>query len=104
MTPLTHEAFVSNLNTIFRVQVEGTSGVELELTEVSEHLQSANQERFSIFFRGPNEQFLGQGIQHLEHDQLKSLDLFLVPIGRNEQGTRYEAVFNRFLGTDSPTA
>ena len=104
MTALTHENFSKTLNTIFRIQIEGLPAVELELTTVSELLLSMQQERFSIVFRGPAEPFLGQGIQRLEHDELKSIDLFLVPVGRNEGGTLYEAVFNRFRGPVPPPA
>jgi hypothetical protein len=31
----------------------------------------------------------------MEHDVLGALDLFLVPIARDEDGFQYEAVFNR---------
>jgi hypothetical protein len=48
---------------------------------------------FSLVFRGPLEPLLPQGIHRLEHDALGELDLFLVPIGPDEAGTRYEAVF-----------
>lgn len=92
---LTHEAFAKNLNTIFRIRRENQPDIELELTQVSEHLISEHQERFAIIFRGPNEVFLGQGMQNLEHNDLQIVDLFLVPVGRDDAGTYYEAVFNR---------
>jgi hypothetical protein len=92
---LTHEAFANNLNTIFRIQIDDQRQIEAELTEVSEQLISAKQERFAVIFRAPNDQFLGQGIRRFEHDDMKSFDLFLVPIRNDEQGTYYEAVFNR---------
>ncbi len=40
---------------------------------------------------------LGQGTFDLEHDQIGSFALFLVPIGPDAEGMRYEAVFNRFV-------
>lgn len=103
---LTHDAFARNRNTIFRVRRDDSRAVALELTHVSEHLLSANQERFSVTFRGPNDQVLGQGTQRIEHDELKDFDLFLVPVGRDDSGTYYEAVFNRFRSADqeSPSA
>ncbi|MBV9336790.1 MAG: hypothetical protein JO243_12975 [Solirubrobacterales bacterium] len=48
---------------------------------------------FSLIFRGPLEPLLPQGIHRLEHGQLGTLDLFLVPIGPDQAGMRYEAVF-----------
>jgi hypothetical protein len=95
MQTLTHQAFSQHLNSKFQVQDNSGNQVVLELTEVSELLQSARQERFSIVFRGPNETFLGQGMRRFEHDQMEAFDLFIVPINRDEQGTYYEAVFNR---------
>jgi hypothetical protein len=49
---------------------------------------------FSIIFRGPSGQSLPQRIYRLEHAQLGTLDLFLVPIGPDGVGMCYEAVFN----------
>jgi hypothetical protein len=97
---LTYDAFAKNLNTIFRIRVDDSREIEAQLVEISEHLLSAKQERFSVVFRGPNDEFLGQGMRRLEHDELQSLDLFLVPIGRDDQGTYYEAVFNRLRSGD----
>jgi hypothetical protein len=31
----------------------------------------------------------------VEHDRLGTFDLFLVPVGADETGVSYEAVFNR---------
>lgn len=94
---LEHEEFSRHLNTRFRVHVNDSETTEAELIEISEHLVSARQERFAITFRTSNETFLGQGMRRLDHDQMGSLDLFLVPTGRNEEGTYYEAVFNRLI-------
>jgi Domain of unknown function (DUF6916) len=103
---LTHEEFSRNLNTVFRLRRENTPDVELELTAVSEHLVTDHQERFSLTFRGPKDDFLGQGMQSLEHDGLQEVHIFLVPVGRDEAGIYYEAVFNRLRQTkqDASTA
>ena len=92
---LTHEAFANCLNTNFRIRVDDSATIEGLLTEVSEHIVSPKQERFAVVFRAPNEMFLGQGMRRFEHDQMGEFDLFLVPISRDEEGTCYEAVFNR---------
>lgn len=42
---------------------------------------------------------LGQGTFELEHEKLGTFPLFLVPIGPDHQGFRYQAVFNRFVKT-----
>lgn len=94
---LTYEEFSKHLNTKFRIYITETETIDAELAEVSEHLVSPRQERFSIYFRTANETFLGQGLRRLEHDQMEAFDLFLVPMGRDEAGTTYESVFNRLV-------
>ena len=46
-------------------------------------------------FRGPLDASLAQKAHAIEHDALGTGSLFLVPIGRDEGGYTYEAVFNR---------
>ena len=94
---LEYDAFANNLNTKFRIQVDSSGTIETELTEMSEHLVSSRQERFSIVFRAPNETPLGQGMRHFRHDKMGEFDLFLVPISQDDRGTCYEAVFNRLV-------
>jgi hypothetical protein len=98
---LTHEAFANCLNTTFRICLDDAANIEAQLIEVSEHLVSPKQERFSILFRAPNEVLFGQGTRRFEHDQMGKFDLFLVPISRDEEGTCYEAVFNRLVKKES---
>ena len=95
-----HAAFAENLNTIFQVYLDDENTLNIELIEVSELLLSPRQERFAIVFRGPNETLLGQGNRRLAHDQLGEFELFVVPISKDDQGTNYEAVFNRVSRND----
>jgi hypothetical protein len=37
---------------------------------------------------------LTQHIYRLQHDELGDINIFIVPVGRDERGTRYEAVFS----------
>ena len=92
---LTHEEFTKNANTKFRVQLDETTGVELELVEVSELKVHPKQEGFALVFRGPLNMYLGQGLGLFKHDQMGQFELFIVPIRQDEQGFYYEAVFNR---------
>ena len=87
--------FSEHVNTPFRVNY-GSATMDLELTEVSDYSDD-HQIRFSLVFRGPHEPLLPQQIYPFEHDQLGAFDLFIVPVGRDEEGLQYEAVFNRFV-------
>ncbi len=97
---LSYETFATNLNTTFKIHVDDGEIVQAVLAKISELLISPGQERFSVVFRAPNQPFLSQGMRRLEHDQIGAFDLFLVPIGRDEQGIQYEAVFNRLRPPD----
>ncbi len=96
--PLTEEEFSKHVNTKFRVA--GEQPVELELAEVKGYLSKAHEqtgmERFSAFFSGPRQPYLPQSVYTLEHEQMGAFELFLVPVGNDENGFRYEAVFNYF--------
>ena len=94
---MTKEMFSESLNTKFRVNAGSSNTIELELVELSEGVSMPKQEQFALLFRGPSDSFLPQRIYHLEHDRLGEFDLFLVPVGRDESGFQYEAVFNRFI-------
>ena len=97
---LEHETFSRYLNTNFRVYLDELKTVEAELSKVDELLLSPQQERFAIVFRGPREPFLGQGSYRFEHDEMGEFPLFIVPIRQDENGTYYEAVFNRMRKKD----
>lgn len=90
-------AFAEQVKTRFHVQFDGQPAWELELTEVKEFATTPRIEQFSLFFLGPPEAPIWQGLYPLLHDQLGRLDIFLVPIGQDRTGVQYEAVFNRFL-------
>lgn len=95
---LTEANFTKQLNTVF--QVKAPRPVELKLVEVKSYVSSPNDpkgmERFSLFFNGPGDLHLPQRTYALEHQQLGSLDIFLVTVAQNELGFVYEAVFNNF--------
>ena len=96
---LTESEFSKHLNSKFQLDLNGQK-VELELVEVKGYLlqetEQHGMERFSAFFAGPRSSFLGQSMHQLNHDQMGTFDIFLVPVSSDEQGYRYEAVFNYF--------
>ncbi|MCA1635791.1 MAG: hypothetical protein LC802_19410 [Acidobacteria bacterium] len=97
---LTEEDFSKHLHTKFRVRAESPVVVDLELDTVASYQGGDNEQsgmvRFSLFFDGPPNVPLEQGMFTLEHEQLGELLIFLVPIARNASGFRYESVFNYF--------
>jgi hypothetical protein len=87
--------FAEQLHTKFRVVYEPSKTTDVELVEAVELRCTARQEQFSLVFRGPHEPFLGQRLFPIEHEQLGAFDLFLVPVGKDDGGLYYEALFNR---------
>ena len=94
---LSQPIFAEQLNSIFRVAVEGQEPIELVLSKVSELNRNYGTELFSIEFKGPKDFVLPQRTYQNEHAVMVKFDIMLVPIGRDEQGVDYEAVFNRLL-------
>ena len=54
---------------------------------------AGRREPFNLLFRGPRSPYARQGTHRLEHDRLGTLEIFLVPLGPDATGMRYEAVF-----------
>jgi hypothetical protein len=93
---LTHDSFAAELGSEFRLPVEGRAPLVLALAEAT-LLGSArpggSRAPFSLVFRGPRGPVLPQRIYRLEHDRLGALEIFIVPIGPDADGMRYEAIF-----------
>ena len=84
------------LGQTFRLVAETTS-LDLELVEVSanERLRRDNRRApFALLFRATSGGHLPQRIYHLDHAQLGAMEIFLVPVRRDENGCYYEAIFN----------
>src|SRR5215467_8561203 len=94
---LDYDSFAKELNTSFQIQISPDQTVEAELVDISERLVSKVQDRFAVIFRISNDVLLGQGIHDFHHDRMGDFKLFIAAIGRDEQGTSYEAVFNRII-------
>ena len=97
LATLPKASFAENLNTRFRVVLQDSSVIEMELIEVSDRRSTPRQEQFSLFFRAPQGTHVEQGLYRLEHDQLESGELFLVPVSQDDKGVCYQAVFNRLI-------
>lgn len=93
---LTTRDFLPHLHTQF--QIEQFESYKLELTEVTEY-SNAQLEQFSLIFTGTASLSLQQGMYTLIHPQMGECELFLVPIGPDGAGMRYEAAFSRFIRT-----
>jgi len=97
---LTFDLFDGHVGEPFEVDVPGGGPVVLRLDAAREGAQpggrgpdGAVRLQFSLHFRGPREPVLPQATYGVRHDALGHLDLFLVPVARDDDGTTYEAAF-----------
>lgn len=93
---LTPASFEAHLETTFRIHYGGEAPLEAVLYEVVPHERHSGprEQPFSVHFRGPLRPVLPQQIYRIEHGPMGTMEIFLVPIGPDAQGMRYEAVFN----------
>jgi hypothetical protein len=97
---MTLEQFEALLNHRFDMKFDDGSRLELTLVVVEalpSHPRGNDRPKrkpFSLVFRGPFTPLLRQQIYALEQETLGEISIFLVPIGPDEAGQRYEAVFN----------
>jgi len=93
----TIDTFSGHVGTKFLMRYGDSQTAEIELISVTDVGSSPRQAQFSLVFKGTPEGPAAQDIFRLEHDKLGTLDLFLVPIARDNTGLSYEAIFNRVL-------
>lgn len=97
--------FTRQLNTTFLVLPDQGTPVKLHLVEVRpvvpsdgalSYADDAQNEKFSLLFRGPPDAPLEQNTHTFEHQRIGSFEMFIVPIGcLGQRYCYYEAIFNR---------
>jgi hypothetical protein len=94
---LTHDDFFNRLHQKFLLHYEGGT-METELIECRKLPSLGRPDRqrkpFAIIFRGPRQPVLVQRIYKLEGSSMGPLELFIVPVGPDATGMRYEAIFS----------
>jgi hypothetical protein len=94
---LTVDTFTPVVGERLTLDADGSVPLELELVTAepvaAPPLADGGRTPFRLLFRGPRDPVLPQRIYPLTHHSLGTLEVFIVPIGRNEVGTDYEAIF-----------
>jgi hypothetical protein len=101
---LTKSTFEENLNTRFWLVDGESDAYALDLIQLTNGHSTPRYEQFSLCFRGSRDKIYPQRIYAMTHEAIGDFELFLVPIGRDESGTFYEAVFNRSVKAESKLA
>jgi hypothetical protein len=96
----TEAEYSRNLNTKFRLLVDAPQPIDLTLVEVTprkvDSTEEQGMERFSAVFMGPREILLPQQIYRVSHPDMGEFDVFLVALGQEPEGFKYEAVYNYY--------
>lgn len=95
MSQISQETFRKVLNSNFSLQHDEQS-YQLKLIECSDQTSDAvpDFERFSLIFES-TDPLLDQSTYTINHPELGTTDLFLVPVHGDDKGFQYEAVINR---------
>jgi hypothetical protein len=95
---LTKGDFDPHVGDEFELELGADATLSLELVAAdalsSGTVEHANRAPFSLTFRSPGERrHAPQRIYTVRHGELGEMEVFLVPIGPDEGGMRYEAIF-----------
>ena len=89
--------FQSRLDQTFSIHLDQTTMIDLQLisvTELGTATRTGFRTPFSLHFLGPvSQQYLKQHTYPMVHEQLGTLDIFIVPLGAEAGRMRYEAIF-----------
>lgn len=100
---LNREAFARNVNTKFSFSLGRGETVGVKLTQVIDMTPEAakpaaaatGRECFAAVFVGSNNEPFPQETYLVTHPKLGRFSMLVVPMGRDNEGFYYEAVFNR---------
>ena len=99
LSTLTLDSFAPHVGTPFALnhpeQQETFTLVQASAGNAHDHPMK-KRDPFSLFFHGSRTDLMfNQQILPLKHEAMGELEIFVVPIGRNDDGTiRYQAVFS----------
>ena len=90
------EEFAAQVNTTFKA-ANAENEFEITLVEVKSVISNNFQECFALLFKAPADVPPVQQLFSLTHEVFGELEIFLVPVKKNESGLFFEAVFNSLL-------
>lgn len=97
LAELSRTSFEPLLHARFSMRVGPELSLELELVELTSlgAARGSWREPFSLIFAGPGAPWVSQGTYAIEHPELGSQPLFVVPVGPDARGRmQYQAIFN----------
>jgi hypothetical protein len=102
LNEMTLETAQPLINALFQVTIDENSTLEMKLIDAlpfespRRPIRGARKPKrapFAVYFLGPFEPVLEQRMYDFRAETFELKGLFIVPVGRDEEGTEYEAVF-----------
>lgn len=94
-----HDSFVPLVGDAFVLRPEGSPALDVVLVEAKTlpppgpaAPPTVRRAPYSLLFRADGNAYLPQSMYRVEHESMGRLDLFLVPIGPDDVGMRFEAI------------
>ncbi|MBE9461794.1 DUF6916 family protein [Dyadobacter subterraneus] len=97
LSKLTADDFRNHLHQNIEIYFNPEIPVNMEVLEVQDLELYSPLERnsFSILFRMNGEKgYYPQGTYPVNHPELGKMDIFLVPLGADKEGMRYQSIFS----------
>jgi hypothetical protein len=100
---MTLESAQPLIDTVFQVTVDDGATLEMKLIDVAPFdlprraprgSKQPTRAPFALHFLGPYEPILPQRMYDFRSETANIAGVFIVPVGRDEEGTEYEAVFS----------
>jgi hypothetical protein len=95
---LLFENFKDRVGDTFTLREEGLPAFALTLEEATplpaRYALKGARPPFSLMFLGTDPRILPQRLYRLGHDAMGEVTIFLVPVGKDARGVRYQATFN----------
>jgi len=97
MSELVFEDFEAHVGANFTLDEEPFPPLQLVLETAKllpQRDSPASRPAFTLLFRCADPRILPQQIYRIAHQEMGSVSLFLVPVGQDEAGVKYESLFN----------
>ena len=95
---LVFEDFKDRVGSTFTLREDGFLAIALTLEEATplpaRYAPKGARPPFTLLFLGADPRILPQKLYRLGHDAMGEVTIFLVPVGQDARGVRYQAVFN----------
>lgn len=93
----TKDEFSGQVGSVFRARSADGAETDLKLVDLEELVANEVQENFTLLFVAAGDTPPVQGMYRMSHEQLGGMEIFIVPVKKDDKGVYFEAVFNNLV-------